>query len=683
MIGAALSYIIGRRNKALRDYFAIFVVATAFVGMLALAFFACNENPPAFEWRAFMGLGLHFTLDGFRTVYGLVAAFMWLMTTLFSREYFAHYYRNRNRYYFFLLLTFGATLGVFFSADLVTTFLFFEMASLASYVLVIHTEKKATIQAARTYMAVVVFGGMSLLFGIFLLSHTLQTTEIGALHAAFQNFDGNRNLVYLAGAFMLVGFGAKAGMFPLHIWLPSAHPAAPAPASALLSGILTKVGVFGMIILGSSLFFHHRGWGLLLLNIGVVGMLAGAVLALFSTDLKRTIAYSSISQIGFITLGIGMQNIMLNPYYSSLAIQGTLLHMVNHSLIKLLLFLAAGVVIMNLHEMDLNKVRGFGRGKPLFTFCFLMGVLAIIGLPFWSGYVSKTLLHDSLLYYIWSFQTYSLAVTYFQVIEALFTLAGGLTTAYMIKLFVCICIEKNQYQQEEFDGLNRRYMNKLSAAVLLACAAILPILGIAPYAFMIPIGEFGGVFMQGFAPTYELDFLGLLPLRGALTSILIGLILYFLVVRVCLMGTDREGRSVYVDLWPSVLNLEERVYRPLLGEILPFVGTLFARALSSVVPVITKGFYSAFTSFRNFWTIDEHAEPANLAKNREIAKTASLASKSKQAEPANYAQIPGHSTWVQNIRHNTEFLRMILSSLAYSLLIFFIGFVIIQIILFS
>ena len=660
IIGAALSYRIGRQHKTLRDYFAMFVVATTFVGMLAFAFFASNQYPPSFEWHAFMGLGIHFTLDGFRAIYGLVVTFMWLMTTLFTKEYFAHHYHNRNRYYFFLLLTLGATLGVFFSADLITTFLFFEVASLASYVLVIHDEKRTTLRAGQTYMAVVVFGGMSLLFGIFLLSHALQTTEIAALHTALQNYDGDMRLIYLAAAFMLAGFGGKAGMFPLHIWLPSAHPAAPAPASALLSGVLTKVGVFGMLVLGSLLFYNNYGWGLVMLNIGVIGMVTGAMLALFSTDLKRTIAYSSISQIGFITLGIGMQSILVTPYYSSLPIQGTLLHMVNHSLIKLLLFLAAGVVIMNLHEMDLNKVRGFGRGKPLFTFCLLMGVLAIIGLPFWSGYISKTLLHESLVYHIWLFKDYSITVTYFQVIEGLFTLAGGLTTAYMLKLFFCICVEKNQYDQEPLTQLNKRYMNKLSAAVLFICAIILPILGFAPYAFMIPIGEFGQTFMQGFAPTYELDFLSRLPLQGAFTSILIGVILYTLVVRICLMGTDGEGRSVYVDLWPSAWDLEERIYRPLVVGVLPFVGALFARVFSSIIPAIAAGSYHAFTSFRNSWTND--------AGHR---------------ESRNYTQIPGQSTWMQSIRHNTEFLRTVVSSLAYSLLIFFIGFVIIQIILFS
>jgi len=668
LIGAVAGYIIGRKSKVLRDYFVNFVVIAAFGGMLALAFLSCNQNPPYFEWRAFMGLRIYFRMDGFRAVYGLIAAFMWLMTTLFSKEYFAHHYRNRNRYYFFLLLTFSATLGVFFSADLITTFLFFEIVSFCSYVLVMHDEKRATIRAAQTYMGVVILSGMALLFGVVNLAHLLQTTEIAALHGAMQSFDGSMTHLYVAAAFMLIGFGAKAGMFPLHIWLPSAHPAAPAPASALLSGVLTKVGVFGVIILGSLIFHRHTGWGMLMLNIGIVGMLAGAVLALFSTDLKRTIAYSSVSQIGFIILGIGMQSFLTNPYYSSMPVQGTLLHMVNHSLIKLLLFLAAGVVVMNVHELDLNKVRGFGRGKPLFAFCFLMGVLAIIGLPLWSGYISKTLLHDSLIYHIWLFKEYSFFTYYFQVAEALFTLAGGLTTAYMIKLFVCLCVEKNEHNQDAMTALNKRYMSKLSGAVLFVCALVLPVLGFAPYLFMIPIGEYGQVFMQGAAPTYALEFFSLLPLRAAFASILIGGIVYLLIVRVYFMKKDGDGRVVYVNLWPAWLDLELLIYRPLFGRALPFAGTLIARVLCGIIPAAASLAYRSFTTFRNHWiAVNENTDIGATVRGSKLAHTVGHENRSRVATL---------------LRPNPESWKPIVGSLAFGLLVFFIGFVIVQIILF-
>ena len=174
---------------------------------------------------------------------------------------------------------------------------------------------------------------------------------------------------------MLFGFGAKAGAFPLHIWLPKAHPVAPAPASALLSGILTKTGIFGILILSCHLFIYDRTWGILIFTIGVLTMFGGALLAVFSVDLKRTLACSSMSQIGFIMVGIGIlallsdKNLlsgilsdtvshMEDPLEVLHAVYGTFLHMVNHSLIKLVLFMAAGVIFMNTHALDLNEIRG-------------------------------------------------------------------------------------------------------------------------------------------------------------------------------------------------------------------------------------------------------------------------------------------------------------------------------------
>ena len=189
-----------------------------------------------------------------------------------------------------------------------------------------------------------------------------------------------------------------SGQRPAHIWLPKAHPVAPAPASALLSGILTKVGMFGILVLTSYLFLWDSGWGSLILILGVCTMVIGAVLALFSIDLKRTLACSSVSQIGFILVGVGMSGLLGEE--NALAIRGSLLHMVNHSLIKLALFMAAGVVFMNVHKLDLNEIRGFGRKKPLLNGIFLMGALGIGGIPLWNGYISKTLIHESIVEYL-------------------------------------------------------------------------------------------------------------------------------------------------------------------------------------------------------------------------------------------------------------------------------------------
>ena len=171
------------------------------------------------------------------------------MTGLNSPAYFAHA-EGCNRYYCFWLLTQGALMGVFLAADLFTLFVFFEMMSFTSYVWVVQNETEEALRAGGTYLAVAVIGGMTLLVGLLLLQDLFGTLEISQLRALAEALPAERRTqLYVAGGCCLVGFGAKAGMFPLHIWLPKAHPVAPAPASALLSGILTKSGVFGVLIM--------------------------------------------------------------------------------------------------------------------------------------------------------------------------------------------------------------------------------------------------------------------------------------------------------------------------------------------------------------------------------------------------------------------------------------------------
>ncbi len=592
-IGALISYIIGRYNKDARNWFAIFVTVSDFILMVSLFNYASNTQPLGFVYEGFAGGSLFFLLDGFRYVYGTIAAFMWMMTTIFSREYFGHY-RNRNRYYMFNLMTLGSTLGVLLSADFITTFIFFEIMSFTSYVMVIHDEKPKAQRAAQTYMAVAVIGGLAMLMGIFLIKYNVGTTNYVELFEAVKSFiskGGNVNILYISGILMMIGFGGKAGLFPIHIWLPAAHPAAPAPASALLSGILTKSGVFGALIISSRIFFHNETWGMIMLVLGLITMFLGAFLALFSIDLKRTLALSSVSQIGFITVGVGMSCIL--GHHNALAIRGTILHMVNHSLIKLVLFMFSGAVYMNLHKLDLNDVRGFGRKKPLLMFIFLMGYLSIIGMPFFSGYVSKTLLHESIVEKIWLFENYSAQSSFFRFAEAVFTLSGGFTAAYMTKLFVCIFIEKNNTKQKEYDDLKGKYMNPLSAFALVGSAVILPFLGIVTQ-YMDKIADFTQGFMFGEAPEHAVHYFQWANLRGAIASLSIGAIVYLLLIRGVMMEKGEDGKTQYVNLWPSWLDFENIVYRPLLGTALPFIGQMVFRVAETLPPFLMAKGYQFF-----------------------------------------------------------------------------------------
>lgn len=558
MLAAAGSYIIGKKSKKARS---VFVSCVCTVTFLIALFLFISKTDAVFSADGFLTGSLSFTLDGFRRLYLLVVTFAWTVSAFFSLQYFGSY-RDRNRFFAFYLLTLGAVLGVFLASDLLTSFVFFEMASFTSFVWVIHDQTEDAVSAAKTYLFIAIIGGLVMFMGLLLLWRELGTLEISALRGAAESVE-NRTSLRTAGICVLIGFGAKAGIFPLHIWLPKAHPVAPAPASALLSGILTKIGIFGVIALSAGAFYGDARWGSLLLVLGVITMVLGGVMALFSVNLKRTIACSSVSQIGFIVVGIAAAALLAEE--NSLAVSGTVLHMLNHSLFKLSLFTAAGVVYMNIHKLDLNDIRGFGRGKPALLIAFLIGALGIGGIPFFSGYVSKTLLHEALLEC-----SGIISAGAVRCAECLFLFSGGCTIAYMAKLFVVLFVERNPKKQKEYDE-KKPCMNATSAFVLLLSSAATLIMGIPQAADAVARGavDFLGGTAKG-AQYYSAE-----ALRGAVICIAIAAVLYFIVVRKITMKSGQ-----YVNVIPDWLDLENSVYKPLLA-FLCFIGSVIGRAVSN------------------------------------------------------------------------------------------------------
>ena len=425
-------------------------------------------------------------------------------------------------YWAFILLTLGAAQGVMLSADLMTTYVFFEILSLSSFPWVLQERTEDAIRAACTYLAVAVIGGLVLLMGLLLLSHETGTLTYALLPGALSSGDPGR--LFAAGTCILLGFGAKAGMFPLHVWLPKAHPVAPAPASALLSGLLTKVGVFGILMTATSVFPASEAFGMLILTLGTVTMVLGAVLAVFSVNLKRTLACSSMSQIGFILVGIAAA-VIAGSHGSgegtTLALSGTVLHMV--------------------------------KNKPLLKIPFGIAALGISGVPLLNGYLSKTLLHEGLLHAM-----EGPFAGMMRGVEVLFLISGGLTFAYMLRLYLCLFHQKNADDalQSRYDRKDR-YLTGLSAGVLWAGAAVLLVLGFPPAA-----AALAGV-MTGL-PLHHFEPLAWENLRGALISLSVGGAVYLLLVRTLLVPEGRDR-----DLWPRWLDLEDRVYRPLLLTVLP------------------------------------------------------------------------------------------------------------------
>jgi formate hydrogenlyase subunit 3/multisubunit Na+/H+ antiporter, mnhD subunit len=577
MLGGIIGYIIGRKNKNARDYWAMLVTLLTFGASLLLI-----GKEEAFHETGICGLGLLFAGGGLQVILAVLTGAIWFITTIYSKEYFQQD-RNRNRYYLFMLLTEGASMGIFLSADFFTTFIFFEIMSFTSFVMVMHDETKEAMRAAHTYLAVAVLGGLVTLMGLFMLYQKTGTLQMDLLQQ-FMAQQTDKSAFYGIGVLVFFGFAAKAGLFPLHIWLPNAYTLAPAPASALLSCLLTKTGVFGIMMITAKIFFHDAPWGNFMLILGMITMLMGAILALFSINLKRTLACSSMSQIGFMMVGIAMQGIL--GEHNALAASGTLLHFINHSMLKLVLFLSAGVVFMNLHELDLNKIKGFGRDKLLLKVVFLMALLGIGGIPLWNGYVSKTLLHESIVEYIHILEEAGQSVFYMKTVEYLFLFAGGLTLAYMTKIFVAVFVEKNSHPLPvQKQGA---YLNPVNKVILALCALALPVCGMLPHLTQDRISAVGVTFLGAHAPDHAVEYSAWVNLKGAVISLIVGAAVYFLFVRTVLMRENEQGETVYLDRWPAWLNLEDKVYRPLLLGVLPFIGGFFARLAGT----LTDGFIS-------------------------------------------------------------------------------------------
>ena len=241
-------------------------------------------------------------------VFALLFAGAWVAASIYSLQCMEHE-DNQRRFYAFLQLTLAGCLGVVLAADLLTLFLFFEMMTFCSWVLVLHQENRDAMEAGNLYLYLGVIGGLVLLMGVFLLYHAAGSVAFAAIPGAVAQ---NPRLMIAMGICFLIGFGIKAGMVPLHIWLPKAHPVAPTPASALLSGIMIKTGAYGLLRVFYSILAPaaNKGlagavFGVVFLWLGLLTMLLGAFLALQQRQAKRTLAYSSVSQIGYIIMGLG------------------------------------------------------------------------------------------------------------------------------------------------------------------------------------------------------------------------------------------------------------------------------------------------------------------------------------------------------------------------------------------
>ena len=338
------------------------------------------------SWDIVGGAGILLSPDSFGKLCLCVVLILYTAVCFYSFEYMKK--EERHEYFFaFFFVSLGALQAVCLSGSLICLYAFFELATLSSMPLVLHEMTKESVAAGKKYLFYSIGGA---LMGLCAVLFVCSLTEGGAgfVEGGFMTsaMISGRESMFLAAAFLgILGFGTKAGIYPMHGWLPTAHPIAPAPASALMSGIIAKAGVIALVRLvyysiGPSLLrgtWVQRGWMLL----SMITILVGSSMAFLEKELKKRLAYSTVSQISYILLGLSL--------LSEEGLRGGLLQLMSHAASKGCLFLCAGAMIYLTGKRQVKDLRGIGKELPVTLWCFTLASLSLVGIPPMGGFIAK------------------------------------------------------------------------------------------------------------------------------------------------------------------------------------------------------------------------------------------------------------------------------------------------------
>ena len=343
-------------------------------GEMQLHLFSIGENMEIF-----------FQTDQMGRVFMTIVTIVLPLVAIYAFEYMGHY-EQEQRFYGFYLMVYGVLLALSYAGNIVTFYLFYEMMSIFSMPLVFHFRSREAVMAGLKYLFYSLTGAYFVLFGVYFLNQyttTLNFTAGGTLDMA--QIAGNEGALLVVAMCMIVGFGVKAGMIPLHAWLPNAHPIAPAPASAALSAIIVKMGVFGVMRVVYYLFgvdFLRGTWvQYTWITLTLITVFFGSMMAYREKVFKKRLAYSTVSQVSYILFGMSL----MHP----VALTGSLLHILFHAVIKSALFMSAGAVIYKCGAERVDEMRGIGKKMPKIMWSFTLCSLALIGIPPASGFISK------------------------------------------------------------------------------------------------------------------------------------------------------------------------------------------------------------------------------------------------------------------------------------------------------
>jgi multicomponent Na+:H+ antiporter subunit D len=391
LAAAFLLPLFGTKAKGLASFIASLVT----IILLAMSILSFGRFEVYCVGRWTIPLGINLVLDGLSALMLLTISTVSLAAMLFSNRYMEQYTAKSKYLSLFLLMVAGMN-GVVLSGDIFNLFVFLEIASIASYALVGFGCEHEELEAAFKYMVLGSVASMFVLFGIGVVYGNTASLNMAVISKYVSENGLNPGLAF-ALALFIAGFGLKAALVPFHAWLPDAHPSAPAPISAMLSGVLIKaLGIYAL----SRVIFNVLGISVqiswVLITLGLLSMVIGVFLAVAQWDFKRLLAYHSISQMGYVMLGIGMAALILskggNPAWASLAMLGGLFHLMNHAVFKSLLFLTSGSVEMSTATRQLKQLGGLAEKLPITRSTCTIASASIAGIPPFNGFWSKLIL---------------------------------------------------------------------------------------------------------------------------------------------------------------------------------------------------------------------------------------------------------------------------------------------------
>lgn len=427
--------------------------------------------------RIMTNLPIAFGVDNIGIFFAVLTLIVFIAAGIYSFDYMSHS-KHKISYQIFFFAAMVVEVLACFAANMITYYFCFELLTVCSMPLVIQERTRESVMAALKYLIFSMFGAYSALFGIFFLSKyagTLDFVAGGSISA--EVFAEHKTLLLWVAMALIIGFGVKAGMFPMHAWLPTAHPVAPAPASAVLSAVIVKAGVLGIVrsiyyIIGVGNIagtWVQTAW----LVLSLITVFMGSMLAYREPVLKKRLAYSTVSQVSYILFGLAVAN--------RTGFTGSMLHVFGHGCIKAVLFLVAGAIIHYTGATKVEDMRGIGKKIPITMWCYVIVSLGLIGIPPTGGFISKWYLAIGGL---------ESRISVFSWLGPVVLLVSALLTAgYLLQLVVIGFFPGADYEISDKDKCEPSLFMTVPIIILTALSVII---GMLPNSVVDYIGSFAG-----------------------------------------------------------------------------------------------------------------------------------------------------------------------------------------------